>query len=160
MPALAPIRQRGRPRSARVPPPDSVPMIEAPPPTSEPVADDDAGRDAALDHRRAERAGVVVDEALVHDRRALGQVRAEADPVGVGDAHAGGQHVVGHPRELVDAEDLHRALAAQRQPGALEVLDRARPEAGPHDVGQQAEDAVEVDAVRATSRCESRCRRR
>ena len=53
------------------------------------VADDDAGRDAALDHRGAEGAGVEVDEALVHDRGAGGQVRAEADPVGVGDPDAG-----------------------------------------------------------------------
>src|SRR3712207_8254097 len=37
----------------------------------------DPGADPPLDHRRAERAGVVVDEALVHDRRALGEVRTE-----------------------------------------------------------------------------------
>ena len=52
------------------------------------VADHHARGDAALDHRRAERAGVEVDEALVHDRRARRQVRAEAHPVGVGDPHA------------------------------------------------------------------------
>ena len=34
------------------------------------VADDHAGRDAAFDHRRAERAGVEVDEPLVHHRGA------------------------------------------------------------------------------------------
>ena len=72
-----------------VPPPDSVPMIDAPPPMSEPSPTTTPARDAALDHRRAERAGVEVDEALVHDRRALGQVRAEPHAVGVGDAHAG-----------------------------------------------------------------------
>ena len=76
------------------------------------VADHDAGRDAALDHRGPERAGVEVDEALVHDRRALGEVRAEAHAVGVGDAHAGGHDVVDHARELVDA--VHRELLAAR----------------------------------------------
>ena len=66
------------------------------------VADDDAGRDPPLDHRRAERAGVEVDEALVHDRRALGEVGAEPHAVGVGDPHARRRDVVGHARELVD----------------------------------------------------------
>ena len=75
------------------------------------VADDHPGADPALDHRGAERPGVVVDEALVHHRGALGEVRAEPDPVGVGDPHPGGQHVVGHPRELVDAEHADRAPA-------------------------------------------------
>ena len=53
------------------------------------VADDHAGADAALDHRRAERAGVEVAEALVHHRGARGEVGAETDPRRVGDAHAG-----------------------------------------------------------------------
>ena len=51
------------------------------------VADHHALHDAALDHRGAERARVEVDEALVHDRRAAGQVGAEPDPVGVRDPH-------------------------------------------------------------------------
>ena len=59
-----------------------------------------------------------------------------------------GRHdVVGHPRELVDAE--HRAPGrdcAQPQPGALEALDGAGAAVGPHDVVEHAEDAVEVDA--------------
>ena len=46
-----------------------------------------------------------------------GEVGAEPDPVGVGDAHAVRHHVVGHPGELVDAEDLHRAGLAQRAAG-------------------------------------------
>src|SRR5699024_1920876 len=50
------------------------------------VADDHALADPALDHRGAEGAGVEVDEALVHDRRPGGEVRTEADPVGVADA--------------------------------------------------------------------------
>ena len=73
------------------------------------VADDHAAADAALDHRRAERAGVEVAEALVHHRGALGEVGAETDPRRVGDAHAGRDHVVGHPRELVDAVHGERA---------------------------------------------------
>ena len=64
-------------------------MIEAPPPMSEPSPTTTPGDDAALDHRGAERAGVEVDEALVHDGGAGGEVRAEPDPVGVGDPYAG-----------------------------------------------------------------------
>ena len=98
-------------------------MIEALPPTSEPSPTVDAGADAALDHRGAERAGVVVDEALVHDRRALGEVRAEPDAVGVGDPHAGRDDVVDHPRELVDAVD---ARAGGRRRGSAAARRRAR----------------------------------
>ena len=108
-------------------------MIEAPPPTSEPSPTTTPARDPALDHRGAERAGVVVHEALVHDGGALGQVGAEPDPVGVGDPDAGRQHVVDHPRELVDAEDRH-VLAARprsRAPGRLEAR---RPRTGPAEV--------------------------
>ena len=84
-------------------------MIDAPPPTSEPSPTTTPGRDPALDHRGAERAGVEVDEALVHDggarrrgarRGGRGRRRRCARPVGT--------HVVDHPRELVDAEHLHR----------------------------------------------------
>ena len=89
------------------------------------VADDDARRDAALDHGGAEGAGVEVDEALVHHRRAGGEVRAEADPVGVGDPDAGGHDVVGHPGELVDAVDGQvEALGRGREPRRLEPVDR------------------------------------
>ena len=72
---------------------------------------------------------------------------AEAHAVGVGDPHPGRQHVVGHPRELVDAVHLHRAERAQPQPGLLEALDGAGPDAGPDHVAEGAEDAVEVDRV-------------
>ena len=90
-------------------------------------------------------------EALVHDRRAVGEVGAEADAVGVGDAHAGRDHVVGHARELVDAVDLER-LAARRGSAAAtagSAPGSTGPGARPGDVGQHAEDAVEVGAVRA-----------
>jgi hypothetical protein len=51
------------------------------------VADDDAGGDASLHHRGAERARVEVHEALVHDDRAGGEVCTEANPARVGDTH-------------------------------------------------------------------------
>src|SRR5699024_2489047 len=54
------------------------------------VADDDALRDASFDHGRSQSAGVVVGEALVHHGRAGGQMSAEADTVGIGDADPGG----------------------------------------------------------------------
>ena len=112
------------------------------------VADDDALADAALDHRGAERAGVEVDEALVHDRGARGEVGAEAHAVGVGDAHAGRHDVVGHPRELVDAE---RPATGPRASSRTRVSSKPSTAHGPcgrpHDVGQHAEDAVEVDRV-------------
>ena len=63
-------------------------MIDAPPPRSEPSPSTTPWRDAALDHRGAERAGVEVHVALVHHGGALGQVGAEAHAAGVGDAHA------------------------------------------------------------------------
>ena len=114
-----------------------------------PVADDDSRGDPALHHRGAQRAGVVVDEAFMHDGRPAGEVRTEADPGGVGDAHTAGNHVVGHPRELVHAPHGHRSPAAeQAQPRRLEPVHRARPLAGPHHVGQHAEHPVEVEPVR------------
>ena len=75
------------------------------------VADDDATGDPAFHHGRAERAGVEVDEALVHHRGAAGQVRAQPNPVRVGDPYAGGQHVVDHSGELVHTEHGDRPAA-------------------------------------------------
>src|SRR4029078_11444019 len=60
------------------------------------VADDDPGGNAALDHRTAECAGIEVDEAFVHHRRAGGEVRAEAHAVGVGNPHAARHDGVRH----------------------------------------------------------------
>ena len=74
------------------------------------AADDHAGGDPALDHRGAQRAGVVVDEALVHHGGAGGEVGAQPDPVGVGDPYARRQHVVDHPRELVHPVHGHDAV--------------------------------------------------
>jgi hypothetical protein len=49
-------------------------------------------------------------------------VGPEAHPVGVGDANAGRQHIVGHPRELVDGADLDRPVGEHRQAHGLEAL--------------------------------------
>ncbi len=109
----------------------------------------------------AQGAGVEVDEALVHHGRALGEVGAEADPVGVADPDPGRHDVVDHPRELVDAVDRHvLAGGLQPGPGQLEAGDRARPGRGPHDVGEQAEDARRARARAAgTRRWLRRCSR-
>ena len=148
MPAFAPIRLRS---------PIADPLLAAagerahdgrPAADVRPVADHDALHDPALDHRGAQRAGVEVDEALVHHGRAGGQVGAEAHPVGVGDPHPGGHDVVGHPRELVDA--VHGQVAAGgalEQAQLVDPVRRARAGRGPGDVGQRAEDAVEVERV-------------
>ena len=121
--------------------------------------DDDAGADPALDHRRAQRAGVEVDEALVHDRRPLGQVGAQPHPVAVGDADAGGDDVVDHPRELVDAEDGH---VADRRPQPVGVEAR-RPRPGPALVQATLVSSPKMPVRFAPcgriSRCESRCSR-
>jgi len=124
-------------------------MIEAPPPTSEP-SHHDTGGDPALDHRGPQGAGIEVDEALVHDRRSLGQVGAQPDPVSVGDAHARRHHVVDHAREFVHPKDGDRSAGGpESHSGGLETLDGACSGAGPHDIGQKAEDAVEVAPVGA-----------
>ena len=60
-----------------------------------------------------------------------------------------GQHVVDHPRELVDAEHLHRPVPAQRQRGCVSKSSTAHgPCVRPDDVGQHAEHAVEVELAR------------
>src|SRR3954453_17740393 len=102
MPALAPSRQRSPILMTSLPPPESVPMIDEPPPTSLPsptttpalmrpsTIEAPPGPEPAPHPRVPERAGVVVHEAFVHDRRALRQVRAEPHAVRVGHAHPGG----------------------------------------------------------------------
>ena len=134
-------------------------MIEAPPPTSlsAPTTTPALIRPSTIDG--PERAGVVVDEALVHDRGALGEVGAEPHPVAVGDADAGGDDVVDHPRELVDAE--HGDVADRRaQPVGVEPGRLDRSGAGPGHVGEQPEDAGPGSRrAGAISRWESRCSR-
>lgn len=91
---------------------------------------------------------VEVHEAFVHDRGAFGEVGTQTDAVGVGNAHTGGNDVVNHPRELVHAEDHNVAALAQARAGQFEAVNRGGAEVGPHNVGQLAEDTVQVDAVR------------
>jgi hypothetical protein len=84
----------------------------------------------------------------VHDDGAAAEVSAEPHAVGVGDAHPAGDDVVGHPRELVEPEDLHGpSRGARCQPYLLEVVDRTGPEVGPDDVVEQPEHVVEVGAI-------------
>jgi len=77
------------------------------------VADHHARRNPALDHRRAQCPGVVVDEAFVHDRGARSQVGAQSHSVRVGDPDAVRYDVVDHAWELVDAIDIDRPEAPQ-----------------------------------------------
>src|SRR3546814_13813162 len=95
-------------------------------------------------HRGAERPGVEVHEALVHDGSAGGEVGAEADPVRVADADAAGDHVVDHSRELVAAED-GELLAGGAQPGAghLEAPPCARAGTGQPPADAQATRATQ-----------------
>ena len=112
-------------------------------------ADDHPLRDPTLHHRRAERAGVEVAEALVHDDGACRQVGSEADPGCIADAHARRYHVISHRRELVEAVHVQ---ACARRPAAPEadVVDIAGghgAEIGPCHRRQLAEHAVEVEAA-------------
>ena len=125
-----------------VPPPDSVPMMEArlrrryrrrPPPR----------RDAALHHRGAQGAGVEVHEPFVHDggsgRRCAPRRTRSASAM-----RTLRHHVVDHPGNLSTPYTVtgpRRADAA----GPTRILDAAGAVVGPHDVGQRAEHAVEVD---------------
>src|SRR3978361_889432 len=139
MPALAPSRHRSPMEMPAVPPPDRVPMIEAPPPMSEPsptttpwlirpstlevpsvpalkltkppATTTAPGRSA----RRAEGPRVEVDEAGVHPHGAGREVRAEPHPGRVGDADPVGQHVVGEPREAVEPQHVEAGERQDRQ---------------------------------------------
>ena len=95
------------------------------------LAAGETAQDLGVAHPFLEQLRRRLDE-VVHHRRALGEVGAEADPVGVGDPDPGRDDVVDHPGELVDPEDRDvPAVGAQPRPGQLEALDRARPGAGP-----------------------------
>ena len=111
-----------------VPPPERVPMIEAPPPTSEPSPTTTPGVIRPSTIERAEGAGVEVDEALVHDGGALGQVRAEPHPVGVARC---GRRRARRSRPSAGTCRRRAPAPAPRRPqraaaGQLEAVDRAR----------------------------------
>lgn len=84
----------------------------------------------------------------MHHGGARRQVGAQSHPVGIGDAHAAGHHVVDHPGKLVDTVDRHRSVAAQPCPHCLETFDCAWSAISPHDIGQYAEQAAGVQPVR------------
>src|SRR3954462_15073805 len=119
MPAFAPSRQRRPTDTTCLPPPDSVPMIDAPPPTSDPSPTTTPAeiRPSTMDVPRVPALKftkpscmTVGPAARCAPRRPRGRLRAEAPPVGVGYPHPGRQHVVGHPRELVNPVDRDPAL--------------------------------------------------
>ena len=84
----------------------------------------------------------------MHDGRAAREVRAEPHAVRVTDAHTRRHHVVGHAREAVDARDAQLlAAGGELEPHGVDVVDLARAAIGPGDVRQQAEHAVEVEAM-------------
>ena len=113
------------------------------------VADDDTLRDATFNHRGAKRARVEVAEPLVHDGGARGEVCPEAHTIGVGDAHSARDDIVGHARKLVDTMNAQDAAIVADSPAEFfQPVDRRRAEVRPHDVGELAEDAIEVDRPR------------
>lgn len=102
-------------------------MMEAPPPMSVPSPTVTPAEMRPSTMEAPSVAGVEVDEALVHDGRALGQVGAEADAVGVTDAHAGRYDVVDHAGELIHGENDDGALRRE----AERVSWKSEPSQGP-----------------------------
>ncbi|BBG29501.1 transcriptional regulators [Zymobacter palmae] len=113
-------------------------------------ADEDASRNAAFDHAGAFGARVEVAETFVHDRRAFAQVGAQTHAGCIGNTYARRHDVVGHFRELVNAVDGQRtACQARLQLASRQFFDVDGAFAGPCDVFQHAEHAVQIEAVRA-----------
>ena len=162
-PALAPMRLPLPMLMTSVPPPGQRAHDRGAAADVGAVVDDDARRDPALDHRRAERAGVEVDEALVHDDGARRQVGARAAPGRRRRcARRRGRRsrpCAGTGRRRARSGAGPCARRCSRVVG--DAVDGDGADVGPRDDRQHAEDAVEVDGCAArTSRCESRCRRR
>lgn len=109
------------------------------------LANEDTGRDTPFDHGRAFGAGIEVDEALVHHRRAHAEIRTKPDARRVSDAHPARDDVVRHGRKLVHAIDTKRCTEENFLIGDI---GEHRSAARPGDIWQHADDAVEVDAVR------------
>ena len=121
------------------------------------VADDHALGDATLDDGLEDlvivvvhRAGVEVDEALLHDRGAGLQVSAEAHPGSVTDAHALGRDVVEQVWELVSQLDRRHGQTSPEEVQAhlVHAVGIEDADVGPAVGVQEAEDALEVDGVR------------
>ena len=73
---------------------------------------------------------------------------AQANAVGVTNAHAGRDDVVHHAWELIDGVDHDRAAGGEAAADHLEIGNRAGAVVGPHHVGKLAEDAIDIQAVR------------
>jgi hypothetical protein len=109
---------------------------------------DDTCGDSSLDHGGTESSGVEVDEALVHDRRAFSQMRTETHSICIGNAHPRWHDVIDHPGELVDSVDRHvHALTPCAQPYLIDPLNGHRSQRCPCNIGQQSEDAIEIDGA-------------
>ncbi len=109
------------------------------------LADEDTGRDAAFDHGRTFSAGVEVDEAFVHDRRAFTDIGAEAHARAVANTDIIQNNVLAHRRELVDGVDPKTCAEV------LLVVSNSRQHRAtvrPSNDRQDAEDAIKLDAMR------------
>ena len=116
---------------------------------SEPLSYEHTLRNSTFHHGSTKCSGVEVHKALMHDSCAFGEVRAQTNAIGVSDTNAAGHDVIDHAWELVDAEDL-KLLSAAARPDAdvRERLYGNRTERRPSDVGEESEDACEVDRAR------------
>jgi hypothetical protein len=122
------------------------------------VADHNTLGNTAFHHGNAERAGVEVHEAGMHDGGAFGKVGTQTHAVGVADTHAGRHHIVDHARELVDRQHVHVNLRQSRNAlvgrghhvklAQREILDRERAIIGPYHIVEGCENAVQIQGVR------------
>src|ERR1700676_3144124 len=106
IPALAPIRQRSPTVILSFPPPDRVPMIDAPPPTSLPLPT--TGAYPAFDHAGTERTCIKIAKAFMHDGRARSQVGPEPYAIRICNSHVRRRHIISHARKLIHACHLKR----------------------------------------------------
>jgi hypothetical protein len=122
-------------RTRSVPPPDRVPIVEAPPPMSEPSPTTTPWeiRPSTIEAPRVPALKLTKPSCMtvVPGARWAPSRTRSASAIRTPDGH----DVVDHPRELVDAEDRHRPRRAAG-PGQLEPSTGARAAVGPHDVGQ------------------------
>src|SRR5690625_1290496 len=99
------------------------------------LPNDHSPRDAPLDHRRAGSSCVGVNKSLMGDLGTRGEVRAEADPRGVGDRDLAWEDVINHRRDLRNgAHGDGGALRsdAQLQPHLIEIIGGAGAGRGPY----------------------------
>ena len=82
----------------------------------------------------------------MHDRGASGKVRTQAHTLSIGDAHAGGNDIVDEARELVERNDGDAGTLQCNAAGRKFICGDGAG-GSPRDVGQNAEQPVEVDGV-------------